>query len=106
MPIEPAYAYEIFPSTAARFAPVADLTFEGRRFHVSKASTAKAAASLASEGKPYSSENRNWIPSGARLSVSVATRVAFLAPPPERIISRKDAFVGWFGRLTTNPATA
>ncbi len=34
-PIGRAYAYEIFPSTAARFAPVADGTFEGRRFQVS-----------------------------------------------------------------------
>ena len=32
---EAGYAYEIFPNTAARFAPVADGTFEGRRCHVS-----------------------------------------------------------------------
>ena len=33
------------------------------------------------------------IPSGARSSASMPTSVAFLAPPPERIISRKEVFV-------------
>src|SRR5215471_11565099 len=48
----PHYAYEIFPRIAVLLAPVADGTFDGRRFHVSYASTANASASLASLGTP------------------------------------------------------
>jgi len=40
---------------------VAEGTFEGRRFQVSYASTANATASLASDGKPNSSEKRTRI---------------------------------------------
>ena len=52
------HAYEIFPRIAGRLAPVADGTFDGRWFQVSKAMSANAAASLASEGNPNSSEAR------------------------------------------------
>src|SRR5450755_1723559 len=70
-------------------APVADGTFDGRRFQVSKASTAKAIASLASEGIPNSSDERSRRPISPTWLASPAIRVGFLAPPPETINSEK-----------------
>src|SRR5437879_12944426 len=86
------HGYEIFPSTAPRFAPVADGTFEGRRFQVSKANTAKATASLASEGIPNSSDKRNVMPSSRISFASQAIQVGFRVPPPETRITENFAF--------------
>src|SRR5713101_2946898 len=74
------HAYEIFPRMAARFAPVADGTFDALRFHVSNAIRANAAASLASEGNPNSSDARILRPSGRSSLASMASRIGLLAP--------------------------
>src|SRR6202051_2630011 len=90
--IRPTYGQEILPSTAARLAPVAEGTLDGRRCQVSWASTANATASFAPEGRPNSSEDRSRNPSGAISQVNIETSVAFFAPPPERIISWNGCF--------------
>src|SRR5712691_9120166 len=81
------YGYEILPSTAARFAPVAEGTLEERRCQVACAMTAKATASFAAEGRPNSSDNRRRKPSGTSSVVNMSTSAEFFAPPPERIIA-------------------
>src|SRR5439155_6019686 len=86
------YGYETFPSTAARFAPVADGTFDGRRFQVSNANTAKATASLASDGIPNSSDKCSVMPSSRISFASQAIKVGLRVPPPETMISEKFAF--------------
>src|SRR5713101_7891328 len=73
------HAYEIFPRMAARFAPVADGTFDALRFHVSNAIRANAAASLASEGNPNSAEARIFIFNGRSSFFSLASKVVLLA---------------------------
>src|SRR5262249_25811490 len=83
------HGYDTFPKTADRLAPVAAGTFEGLRFQVSNASTAKATASLASEGMPNSSEERSRRPSAPASFAKLAINVRFLAPPPEAISSEK-----------------
>src|SRR5262249_54560750 len=76
------------PKITGCFAPVAEGTFDGRRFHVWYASKAKAAASFAAEGKPNSSENRSESPKGDSSLASIASNVGLLAPPPDTISSR------------------
>src|ERR1700737_944637 len=88
--LEPAlHAYEIFPRIAGPFAPVAEGTFEGRRFHVSNAMMANAAASLASEGNPNWREERIFRFKHVSRPANTAISVGLLAPPPETTISAK-----------------
>src|ERR1019366_6463526 len=100
------HAYEIFPRIAARFAPVAEGTLLGRQCHVSCASSAKATASLASAGRPNSSEKCRLIAKGAIASRNMAMSVEFFAPPPETIIWRLVGFRRRPNRGTTNRCTA
>src|SRR5260370_2341213 len=69
--------------------PVAEGTFDGRRFQVSNASTAKATASLASDGIPNSSDKRSSNPRSRTSLASPAINVGFFAPPPETMSSEK-----------------
>src|SRR5437762_1101166 len=86
------HGYEIFPSTAARFAPGADGTFEGRWLQVSQANIAKATASLASDRVPNSSDKRRIIPSSRISFASRAIKVGLRVPPPETMISENFPF--------------
>src|SRR5438445_9950703 len=81
------HAYEIFPNIAGRLAPVAEGTLDARRFQVSYANRAKAAASFASEGSPNSSDERMCNPSPRSSLASIATKTGFFAPPPEMVNS-------------------
>ena len=65
---------------------MADGTFEGLRFQVSNAISANAAASLASEGSPNSSEARIVIFKGRSSFASMASKVGLLVPPPRKIV--------------------
>src|SRR5262245_40162900 len=76
---------------AGCFAPVAEGTFDGRRFQVSYASKAKAAASLAAEGSPNASESRTDSPRGDNSFANIASNVGLFVPPPDTIISPYEA---------------
>ncbi len=78
---------------AGRLAPVADGTFDGRWFHVSNAISANAAASLASDGNPNSSEERIFNPRGRSSLASMASKVGLLTPPPDTTYS-SNCFLG------------
>ena len=83
------HAYEIFPNIAGRFAPVAEGTLDGLRFHVAYAMSANAVASFASDGNPNSSEKRIFRPRGPSSLASMASSVGLLTPPPETTKSPK-----------------
>src|ERR1039458_8129523 len=88
------HPYDTFPSTAARFAPVAAGTVPAIPFHVSHASSAKATPSFACASIPAFSSGATLTPNIAKRSASIRISVAFRAPPPATNIC--------VGRLTCN----